>query len=99
MPSQDNVQVGLGETAITSVTDSAQRERISQTPGICGGEARIQGTRISVWTLEVARRDGCSDNGILAMYPSLEKADLSAAWEWVKLHHAQIESAIHENED
>lgn len=78
---------------------NAGHVRIVQTPGICGGEPRVRGTRIPVWTLEVARRDGCSDGDILSMYPVLKKADLIAASEWVRLHHAQIESAIRENED
>lgn len=38
---------------------------IQKTPGVCGGEACVAGTRIAVWMLVEARRAGCKDEEIL----------------------------------
>jgi uncharacterized protein (DUF433 family) len=73
--------------------------RISKTPGICGGRACIEGHRIPVWTLEAYRRQGASDPEILASYPHLTEADLSAAWEYVAAHAEEIGQDIRENEE
>lgn len=70
---------------------------IERTPGVCGGEACIGKTRIAVWMLENARRQGVSDGELLQDYPELSAADLSATWAYVEDHPAEIERAIHAN--
>jgi len=70
---------------------------IERTPGVCGGEACIGKTRIAVWMLEEARRQGVSDAELLQDYPALSAADLAAAWAYVEAHPAEIESAIQAN--
>lgn len=70
---------------------------IERTPAVCGGEACIGKTRIAVWMLEEARRQGVTDGELLQDYPSLCTADLSAAWAYVEAHPAEIESAIQAN--
>jgi uncharacterized protein (DUF433 family) len=72
---------------------------IDKTPGVCGGEARVMRTRIPVWTLEQARRLGVSEASLLASYPTLAAEDLGNAWNYARLHAAEIERAIAENED
>ena len=74
-------------------------ERIRRTPGVCGGEACIGMTRIAVWMLEDARRQGLSDAELLQDYPSLSAEDLSAAWAYAKTHDAEIEQCIKDNRD
>ena len=44
---------------------------IEKTPEICGGSARIAGTRIAIWGLVEARRIGYSEADLLTSYPSL----------------------------
>ena len=44
---------------------------IESTPGVCGGEPRVSGTRIPVWVLEQARRLGATDADLLRSYPVL----------------------------
>jgi uncharacterized protein (DUF433 family) len=77
---------------------AARRLRIVKVPGVCGGRAVIAGTRMPVWGLEVARRAGRSDLEILKMYPAIAKADLVAAWKWIKRHTDEIDRDIRENE-
>lgn len=72
--------------------------RIIATPGICGGSARVHGTRIPVWGLVVGRRVGRSDQNLLRAYPGLTAADLEAAWRYVDAHQEEIEAEICEND-
>jgi uncharacterized protein (DUF433 family) len=72
--------------------------RITKVPGLCGGDACIQGHRIPVWVLVGYRRTGSSDADILTYYPQLTVADLAAAWEYAATHVAEIDQAIAENE-
>lgn len=82
---------------LTGVT-AADGPRIVSTPGICGGSARIRGTRLPIWGLEVGRRVGRSDENLLRAYPALTAADLEAAWRYVGAHIAEIEAEITEND-
>jgi len=77
---------------------AVDQPRIVATPGICGGSARVYGTRIPVWGLEVGRRVGRSDKNLLRAYPSLTAADLEAVWRYVDAHREQIEAEIREND-
>ena len=77
---------------------AVDQSRIVATPGICGGSARVCGTRIPVWGLEVGRRVGRSGKNLLRAYPALTVADLEAAWRYVDAHREQIEAEIREND-
>jgi uncharacterized protein (DUF433 family) len=70
---------------------------IQKTPGVCGGEACVAGTRIAVWMLVEARRAGCKDEEILEDYPGLDAARLSGAWAYAESHYEEIDKAILEN--
>ena len=72
---------------------------IVKTIGVCGGDARIQGTRITVHGLEDARRHGIVDAVILEMYPSITAGDLHSAWSYVESHQEEIEGAISSDND
>lgn len=71
---------------------------IVSTPECCGGDARISGTRITVWGLEEARRIVGMEERVLAMYPSLTIEDLWDAWDYVTDNPAEIDDAIAENQ-
>ncbi len=72
---------------------------IESTPGVCGGDPRIAGTRIPVWTLEQYRRLGLSEAQMLDAFPGLRAADLVNAWVHVADHPEEIERQIRENEE
>jgi uncharacterized protein (DUF433 family) len=63
-------------------------------PHVCGGEARIVGTRIPVWLLVQARRLETSEAELLASYPTLRTADLANAWAYARTHAAEIDEQI-----
>jgi uncharacterized protein (DUF433 family) len=70
---------------------------IESTPGVCGGDARIAGSRIPVWTLEHYRRLGLTEAQILAAFPTLRATDLVNAWSYVARHTDEIDRQIYEN--
>lgn len=73
-------------------------EGIEITADVCGGDARIAGTRIPVWGLVQARRLGISNDELLRCYPRLQPTDLVHAWAYADSHASEIERQIIENE-
>ncbi|MEW5987358.1 MAG: DUF433 domain-containing protein [Chloroflexota bacterium] len=71
---------------------------IEKTDGVVGGEPRIAGTRIPVWTLVQYRELGASEADLLRAYPTLQAEDLANAWVYYRLHQDEIEQQIQENE-
>ncbi|HVC96391.1 MAG TPA: DUF433 domain-containing protein [Pirellulales bacterium] len=71
---------------------------IESTPGVCGGEPCINGTRIPVWILERARQLGSTEAELLRGYPTLRAQDIVNAWAYVNAHREQIETQIRNNE-
>jgi uncharacterized protein (DUF433 family) len=72
---------------------------IEKTAGVCGGSARIVGTRIPVWQLVAARDLGVGEAQLLIDYPTLRAEDLVNAWSYAQAHHDEIQAEIRENED
>jgi uncharacterized protein (DUF433 family) len=72
---------------------------IEAVPNICGGDPCINQTRIPVWLLVRARQLGASDHGLFRCYPALRAEDLSYAWAYYRLHQADIEQQILDNEN
>jgi uncharacterized protein (DUF433 family) len=71
---------------------------IEKTPGVVGGNARIAGTRISVWGLVESRRLGATDAQLLADYPHISARDLKNAWAYAATFPDEIEAAIKLND-
>ena len=71
---------------------------IDTTKGVCGGEPCIVRTRIPVWVLEQARRQGASEADLLRSYPTLLAEDLANAWAYVRSHRDEIDEQIRKNE-
>ena len=53
--------------------------RVSVNPAVCHGQACIRGTRIPVSVVLDNVAAGAAPQGIIAEYPSLNKADIRAA--------------------
>ncbi len=79
-------------------TSRTQWPGLEWAPDVCGGSARIAGTRIPVWTLEGYRRLGASEAAILATFPSLRAIDLVNAWQYSDLHPGEMDCEIRANE-
>jgi uncharacterized protein (DUF433 family) len=77
---------------------SNSEHKITKTPGVCGGDACLAGTRYTVWGFLESRRQGLSDEDILRAHPKLTQADLNAAWDYYHDNPLEIERALWENE-
>lgn len=73
---------------------SAKTSWIEHAPDVCGGDARIRQTRITVPTLVQCQRLGFSDEQLLSDYPGLTPEDLQAAWWYYDNHKDEIEQAL-----
>lgn len=83
---------------ILTQTLSQSSHGIRKTPGVCGGDAYIANTHISVWLLIESRHFGISEAQLLVDYPDLIAADLVNAWAYADAHPTEIEEAIRKNE-
>ncbi|MEL4896395.1 DUF433 domain-containing protein [Crocosphaera sp. Alani8] len=72
---------------------------ITKTPGVCGGEACITGTRITVWLLVEAQQLGISEAQLLQDYSNLTAADLVNAWAYAAAYPEEITEAIRANNE
>jgi len=72
---------------------------ITKTPGVCGGDACIAGTRIPVWVLVSYRRLGVSESDLLDNYPTISATDLANAWVYADANPEEIDTAIRENDE
>lgn len=91
--------MGNAEQPVSSKLRSSRAgSRIRKIPGVCGGEACVGDTRITVWGLVEWRNQGLSDSEILERTPGLHQFDLDAAWEYYSNNADEIDQAIRENE-
>jgi uncharacterized protein (DUF433 family) len=92
--------IGLEPSAGKRSGDSKRRRSatIEKTPGVCGGAARIAGTRIPVWQLVEARSLGVSEAQLLIDYPRLKAVNLGDAWGYAEDHPDEIAAQIKRNE-
>jgi len=81
-------------------TDTTKRQSwIQKTPDVCGGDACIRDTRITVWGLLEWHKIGLSDQRILEIINGLTPEDLAAAWEYYRHNTDEIDEAIRLNNE
>jgi uncharacterized protein (DUF433 family) len=81
-------------------TDTIQKKSwIQKTADVCGGDACIRNTRITVWGLVLSRKLGASDESILENTDGLTPDDLAVAWDYYARNRAEIDEAIRLNEE
>jgi len=68
--------------------------QITKTPGVCGGQAVIEGTRIRVKNVAVLLKAGQTPQQILVQYPSLNMAKVHYAIGYYYEHQDEIEADI-----
>ncbi len=70
---------------------------VTKTPGVCGGRACIEGTRMPVWSLVNHRILGFTDEEILYNFPTITPDDLKNIWAYYHSHKEEIDEDIREN--
>ena len=68
--------------------------QITKTPGVCGGQAVIEGTRIRVKNIAVLLKAGQTPQQILVQYPALSIAQVHYAIGYYYEHQDEIEADI-----
>ena len=72
---------------------------VQKSPNVCGGDACIRNTRITVRGLVHYRQLGISDQRLLEVIQGLTQEDLASAWHYYASHAAEIDKAILLNEE
>lgn len=88
-------------TSITRESDTpfSPADCIVKTPGTCGGQARIAGTRIKVKHIYVwVERMGMAPAQVVAEYPHLTMAQVHAALAYYWSHRDEIHGDIEHEE-
>jgi uncharacterized protein (DUF433 family) len=76
------------------------RQRITKTPGVCGGKACIAGHRIRVMDIVVLHeKRGMTPEQIAAQYPSITLADVYAALAYYFDNREEIEADFRKDEE
>lgn len=100
----ESIISGLSETDKAQLLRWLEKEvgngfkGIEKNEDVMGGAACVRQTRIPVWLLEQARRQGVSETDLLRNYPQLSANDPANAWDYVGLNNTEIEEAIFANE-
>jgi uncharacterized protein (DUF433 family) len=88
-----------GDATVSISPPLAPASWISKTPGVCGGDACIRNTRISVWGLVERRSLGATDTDLLDAIPGLTREELETAWDYYTQQREEIDQAIRENKE
>ena len=71
---------------------------VAKTPGVCGGRARVEGTRIRVYNVVFLHKEGDSDEKIREAYPALTPAQIHAALAYYYDNREEIDAELSEDE-
>ena len=79
----------------TTLMDASGANRITRTPGVCGGRTRIDGHRVRVLDIVVwSEHQGMTPDDIVSHVPSLTLADVHAALAYYFDHLEEIHEEI-----
>ena len=101
-PTIDYQRITDPATAIESLTEeerflleTALLDRsVESTEGVCGGYARLRGTRIPIWTLVSFKNQGASHEELLRNYPTLTLKKLQISWDYYDRHREEVDNVI-----
>ena len=75
-------------------------DRITKTPGICGGKACIAGHRVRVMDIVIGHEDlGLSADELVSAYPNLTLSDIHAALTYYFDNVDEIRNDIRRNDE
>jgi uncharacterized protein (DUF433 family) len=86
-------------TVALPIRPQTSARRIVRNPRILSGEPTLEGTRVPVRSIVVARRYLESIDEIIDAYPMLDQESVAAALTFYQGHQDEIDRHIAENED
>lgn len=72
--------------------------KIVRTPGVCGGQARIDNTRVPVWLLKLHWDAGQDNVEIVETFPTIWWEDIDAAKAYEREHPEEIAEDLRQNQ-
>ena len=91
--------MATSSTAVGEAADPALADLIVKTPGTCGGQPRIAGTRIKVKHIAVwVQNMGRTPAQVVADYPHLTMAQVHAALAYYWSHREEVQRDIESEE-
>ena len=84
-------------TAAPAGDGRTEYPHVVRRPGLVGGRACVEGTRLAVWLLASLWRQGATVDELLAMYPDLTPAAVHSALAYAFDHQAEIDAEIAAN--
>lgn len=93
LPKDEQQELLRRLTALVKTSDY-----IVKTPGVVGGSARVNNTRLAVWLLIGWIQLGWSDERILESYPSLKPESIAAVKVYYLANQEEIDREIIEND-
>jgi uncharacterized protein (DUF433 family) len=67
---------------------------VTKTPGVCGGKARVEGTRIRVNNVAYLHKEGANDDKIREAYPDLTSSQIHAALAYYYDNREEIDGEL-----
>ena len=77
---------------------SVSYPHVTKAPGVCGGKACIDGTRVRVNNVVFLHKDGANDEKIREAYPDLTPAQIHAALAYYYDNREEIDAELGEDE-
>jgi uncharacterized protein (DUF433 family) len=81
-----------------SVKTTISYPHVAKTPGVCGGKARVEGTRIRVHDVAFLHKESASDGRVREEYPDLTPAQVHAALAYYYDNREEIDAELREDE-
>src|SRR3990172_7099852 len=94
-----SLSAGLATSKGLAMKTKTEHAYISTTPGVCGGEPIIKGTRIAVRMIAGWYKMGRTPDEILELYPHLNLAKIYDALSYYHDHQKEIDKLIEENSE
>jgi uncharacterized protein (DUF433 family) len=83
---------------VRSVKTTISYPHVAKTPGVCGGKAQVEGTRIRVHDVAFLHKEGASDSRVREEYPDLTPAQVHAALAYYYDNREEIDAELREGE-
>ena len=71
--------------------------KINKTPGVCGGVACIESTRLAVWIFIAYKQAGMTDKELLEAFPTLTTKNLADILHYYSHNKHEIDQEITDN--
>ncbi len=91
---RDKPIMATATTPTATADTKTEYPHILRRPGIVGGRARVEGTRLPVWQIALASQNGSSVEELVGTYPDLTPAAVHSALAYYWDHKTEVDAEI-----